>query len=334
MAYPNGLQVGIGFDVTAHTADRDNIQRDFWKALIERIDDHVEFVTLEDGFAGADGDGLDAILLANWLAPRSRNIGIIGGAPVSFLEPFHISTAVATLDFVSEGRAGLLAQRYVDARAAKAKQAVGALNGFPDTDTAALEQDGRDAIEVIQRLWDSWEDGAVIRDKESHRFLDGAKLHYINFEGEGFRVLGPSITPRPPQGNPIVAALYGKVDDLSIASTADVVFLGLDAGDIPDAIEAIRGSTSLDAQVFIADIHIDAEMKSVAETIARIEGIAASGVRGIRLLLSDPARQVEHIVTALLPALKAASLIRDIAGGTLRSRFGLPVAGNRYTAAA
>ncbi|NTF52930.1 LLM class flavin-dependent oxidoreductase [Agrobacterium rhizogenes] len=334
MAYPNGLQVGIGFDVTAHTADRGNIQRDFWKALIERIDDHVEFVTLEDGFAGADGDGLDAILLANWLAPRSRNIGIIGGAPVSFLEPFHISTAIATLDFVSEGRAGLLVQQYSGARATEAKLAIGALDGFPDTDTAALEQDRRDAIEVIQRLWDSWEDGTVIRDEESHRFLDGSKLHYIDFKGAGFRILGPSITPRPPQGNPIIAALYGKVDDLSIASTANVVFLGLDAGDIPDAIETIRGSTSLEAQAFIADIHIDAEMKSVAETIARIEGIAASGVRGIRLLLGDPARQVEHVVTALLPALKAASLIRDIAGGTLRSRFGLPVAGNRYTAAA
>lgn len=334
MAHPSGLQVGIGFDVSAPTGNTRNAQRDFWQPLIGRIDDHVEFVTLEDGFADADGDGFDAILLANWLAPRSRNIGIIGGAPVNFLEPFHISTAIATLDFVSEGRAGLLAQQYGGTRAVEAKRAIGTLNGFPEADSAALKQDGRDAIEVIQRLWDSWEDGTVIRDKESHRFLDGSKLHYINFEGVGFRVLGPSITPRPPQGKPVVAVTYRKGDEPSLAAAADVVFLGLDAGDIPVAIEAIRGSASERTQVFIADIEIDTETKPVAETVAQVGDIVTSGVHGIRLLLGDPARQVEHVVTKLLPALKAASLIRDVAGGALRSRFGLPAADNRYTAAA
>ncbi|MGV1760297.1 LLM class flavin-dependent oxidoreductase [Rhizobium sp. A22-96] len=334
MTHPSGLQVGIGLDAAAHTADSSNARREFWAALITRIDDHAEFVTLEDSFASSDGDGLDAILLANWLAPRSRNIGIIGGAPVNFLEPFHISTAIATLDFVSEGRAGLLAQQYRGGRAAKAKQSIGALNGFPGTDAAALQQDGRDAIEVIERLWDSWEDGTVIRDKESHRFLDGSKLHYIDFESTGFRVLGPSITPRPPQGKPVVAVTYRKGDDPSLAAAADVAFLNLDTADIAGAIGTIRGATSLEAQAFIADIRIDAEKKPLAETVAQVEGIAASGVHGIRLILSDPKEQLERVVGELLPALKAASLIRDVAGGTLRSRFGLPVAGNRYAPAA
>ena len=334
MTKPSGLQVGIGFDVTARSSNTRNAQRNFWRTLIERIHDNVEFVTLEDGFADADGDGLDAILLANWLAPRSRKIGIIGGAPVNFLEPFHISTAIATLDFVSEGRAGLLAQQYRGARATEAKQAIGALNGFPATDIAALEQDGRDAIEVIQRLWDSWEDGTVIRDNQSHRFLDGSKLHYIDFEGVGFRVLGPSITPRPPQGKPVVTVTYSKGDEPSLAAAADVVFLGFDAADIASAITTIRGSTSLEAQAFIADIQIDVEKKPLAETVAQVEGIAASGAHGIRLNLNDPKEQLERIVGEFLPALKAASLIRDVAGGTLRSRFGLPAAGNRYAPAA
>ncbi|OCJ10412.1 nitrilotriacetate monooxygenase [Rhizobium sp. AC27/96] len=334
MTHPSGLQVGIGFDAAAHTADRGNARREFWKTIIARLDDHVEFVTLEDGFASTDGDGLDAILLANWLAPRSHNIGIIGGAPVNFLEPFHLSTAIATLDFVSEGRAGLLAQQYRSARATKAKQAIGALNGFPGIDTAALEQDGRDAIEVIQRLWDSWEDGTVIRDKKSHRFLDGSKLHYIDFEGAGFRVLGPSITPRPPQGKPVVAVTYRKGDEPSLAAAADVVFLGVDAADTAGAIATIHGSASLEAQAFIADIQIDVEKNPLAETVAQVGSIAASGVHGIRLILSDPKEQLERVVGELLPALKAASLIRDVAGGTLRSRFGLPAAGNRYAPAA
>lgn len=86
----NGLIVGIGFDIAARSANNRELQRDHWQALIVRIDNVVDYVTLEDGFARAEGDGLDAVLLANWLAPRSRNIGIIAGAPVNFLEPFHV----------------------------------------------------------------------------------------------------------------------------------------------------------------------------------------------------------------------------------------------------
>src|SRR5690606_30441680 len=129
----------------------------------------------------------------------------IAGAPVNFLEPFHISTAIATLDYVSEGRAGLFAQKLHDERAAEASRAIGALDGFPAPDRDALDRDVLDAIATIRALWDSWEDDAVIRDPQSQRFLDGEKLHYIDFEGAAFRVLGPSITPRPPQGQPIVA---------------------------------------------------------------------------------------------------------------------------------
>ena len=64
-----------------------------------------------------------------------------------------------------------------------------------------------DYVEVLRRLWDSWEDDAEIRDVATGRFIDRDKLHYIDFEGRWFAVKGPSITPRPPQGQPVVAAL-------------------------------------------------------------------------------------------------------------------------------
>ncbi len=64
-----------------------------------------------------------------------------------------------------------------------------------------------DYVEVLRRLWDSWEDDAEIRDVATGRFIDRDKLHYIDFEGRWFSVRGPSITPRPPQGQPVVAAL-------------------------------------------------------------------------------------------------------------------------------
>src|SRR5690606_27466023 len=143
------------------------------------FDGEAAFLALEDGFARTGNDGLDAVLLANWLAPRLRDIAIIAGAPVNFLEPFHISTAIATLDYVSEGRAGLFAQKLHDERAAEASRAIGALDGFPAPDRDALDRDVLDAIATIRALWDSWEDDAVIRDPQSQRFLDGEKLHYI-----------------------------------------------------------------------------------------------------------------------------------------------------------
>jgi alkanesulfonate monooxygenase SsuD/methylene tetrahydromethanopterin reductase-like flavin-dependent oxidoreductase (luciferase family) len=64
-----------------------------------------------------------------------------------------------------------------------------------------------DHVEVVRRLWDSWEDGAEIRDAASGRFVDRNRIHHIEFEGPCFAVKGPSITPRSPQGQPIVATL-------------------------------------------------------------------------------------------------------------------------------
>ena len=330
----NGLTVGIGFDIAARSASKHERPRDHWQTLLARIDNVVDYVTLEDGFARAEGDGLDAVLLANWLAPRSRNIGIIAGAPVNFLEPFHVSTAIATLDFVSEGRAGLLVQRYDEVQAAQARLTLGELDGFPPAQVTALERDSRDAIEAIQRLWDSWEDGAIIRDQKSQRFLDGSKLHYVNFEGAEFEILGPSITPRSPQGQPVTAVTYRRGEDLLTAAAADVVFLRLGAVDIGDTVEEIRSSAANRARVFIADVTLEAGWQSTADLASQIAGLARSGVTGIRLLLSDPAQQVTYLSNELLPALRAALLVRAPVNGSLRDRFGLPAATNRFTAAA
>jgi alkanesulfonate monooxygenase SsuD/methylene tetrahydromethanopterin reductase-like flavin-dependent oxidoreductase (luciferase family) len=81
-------------------------------------------------------------------------------------------------------------------------------------------------VEVARRLWDSWEDDAVIRDVATGRFVDRDKLHYIDFVGRYFSVKGPSITPRPPQGQPVVAALaHAKPVYGFAARSTDLVFI-------------------------------------------------------------------------------------------------------------
>ena len=86
-------------------------------------------------------------------------------------------------------------------------------NGRPEAaEIADGFDEAADYVEVLRRLWDSWEDDAEIRDAATGRFVDVSKLHYIDFQGRWFSVKGPSITPRPPQGQPVVAALgHGAV---------------------------------------------------------------------------------------------------------------------------
>ena len=163
----------------------------------------------------------DAVLVAARIAPVTEHIGLIPVATVTHTEPFHISKAIATLDHVSHGRAGW--QPRVSSTAHEA-----ALFGRREAadDGDALFDEAADAVEVVRRLWDSWEDDAIIRDAQTARYVDRAKLHYIDFQGKYFSVKGPSITPRPPQGQPVVAALaHGpRIYEFASAS-ADLVFI-------------------------------------------------------------------------------------------------------------
>ena len=149
----------------------------------------------------------------------TSHIGLIPVATVTHTEPFHVSKAIATLDFVSHGRAGW--QVRVSGTPHEAE-----LFGRRDVSGVDLFDEASDAVEVVRRLWDSWEDDAVIRDVGTGRFIDRDKLHYIDFAGKYFSVKGPSITPRPPQGQPVVAALaHARPVYEFAARSADLVFI-------------------------------------------------------------------------------------------------------------
>src|SRR4029079_19235500 len=146
----------------------------------------------------------DAVLAASRVAPVTHHIGLIPVVTVTHTEPFHVSKAIATLDFVSQGRAGW--QVRVAGTPHEAE-----LFGRRDVGAVDLFDEASDAVEVARRLWDSWEDEAAIRDRSTGRFVDRDKLHYIDLVGKYFSVKGPSITPRPPQGQPVVTALAHQI---------------------------------------------------------------------------------------------------------------------------
>lgn len=339
MTSATSFYLSIDLGLPSHDVFRQGGRSD---GLLQQLDRGFDLITLEDGFALPTGDGLDGILFANWLGARTSHAGILAGAPVNFLEPFHVSTAIATLDYVTEGRAGLLAQPLDDSRAAAARRATGELNGYPDDSRQALEQDFNEAIDVIRRLWDSWEDDAVIRDRESQRFIDGAKLRYVDFRGTNFNVLGPSITPRPPQGQPVIAAIIEPENRASLASSIDLAFLRASGEQLPSLVKDIK-SERPELRLF-ADVGFGAGWSGndtipqwaadANAAITRARTLASAGVDGIRFLPREPERDLVPLVEHVLPAVRNAGLLQPRHGSALRERLSLPAAANRYVGTA
>jgi alkanesulfonate monooxygenase SsuD/methylene tetrahydromethanopterin reductase-like flavin-dependent oxidoreductase (luciferase family) len=277
----------------------------------------------------------DAVLVAARIAPATRHIGLVPVATVTHTEPFHISKAVATLDYVSHGRAGW--QPRVSATTHEA-----ALFGRRDASQIPLFEEAVEYVDVVRRLWDSWEDDAVIRDVSTGRYVDTEKLHYINFAGKHFSVKGPSITPRPPQGQPVVAVLAhsGPVYEFALA-TADVVFVTpTDEASLRDILQQVRG-----LKVF-ADVVVsfggDADFRSdclvISTTPTQLVDMLLQwqrlGIDGARLRPAVNATDLPVIVDEVVPLLQRAGRFRTEYrdGETLRARLGLPVALNRYEA--
>ena len=355
---------------------------DYWVELARRAEKAgLDFVTLEDGLglqsSAPNGrpDGrtdqlrgrLDALLIAARVAPLTRRIGLVPSVTVTHTEPFHTSKAVATLDYVSTGWAGVRVQ--VSARTQDAEHF--GRRTLPeesslDRDRSDLLDEAGDYVEVVRRLWDSWEDDAEIRDAATGRFVDREKLHYIDFEGRWFRVRGPSITPRPPQGQPLVTALaHSTLPYRFAARHTDLVYvtprdrehaaaiaaevleegarIGRPAGDLrvfadlvvfldrdPSAASARRAHLDdLAGQEYQSDARV------FAGTPAQLADLLAewqpAGLAGFRLRPAAIPHDLDSVTDGLVPELRRRGLFRpDYEATTLRGRLGFDRPANRY----
>jgi alkanesulfonate monooxygenase SsuD/methylene tetrahydromethanopterin reductase-like flavin-dependent oxidoreductase (luciferase family) len=282
----------------------------------------------------------DAVLVAARIAPATQHIGVIPVATVTHTEPFHISKSIATLDYVSHGRAGWQARVSVTAHEA-------ALFGRRNGSEVPLFDEAVEYVDVVRRLWDSWEDDAIIRDVATGRYVDSDKLHYIDFTGKYFSIKGPSITPRPPQGQPVVAALAhaGPVYEFAAAG-ADVVFITpTDSASVRSILDEVRAAGGTELRVF-ADVVVsfdgDGDFRSDAlvfvdsapELVDMLLDWQRLGIDGARLRPAVNATDLPVIVDDVVPLLQRAGRFRNgyQNGETLRARLGLPVAPNRYAA--
>ncbi|MFC8195093.1 LLM class flavin-dependent oxidoreductase [Streptomyces sp. NPDC060006] len=374
---------------------RDLLTAGYWADLVTEAERGLlDFVTIEDALGLQSSHPtepdertdqvrgrLDAVLIAARVAPLTSHIGLLPTVVATHTEPFHISKAIATLDHVSTGRAGVRVQ--VSARRNEAAHF--GRRTFPrfrveDPDSPALREltadlfdEAADHIEAVRRLWDSWEDDAEIRDAATGRFIDRDKLHYIDFEGRHFSVKGPSITPRPPQGQPLVGALahesvtgapfrlLGRSADLGFVTPHDAA----QARTIVASVRAEQDAAGRAAQplhlfgdlvVFVDDDPGEAAARrerldstaghpytsdariftgTPAQLADLLQELHQAGLTGFRLRPAVAGHDLPAITRSLVPELQRRGAFRHAyEADTLRGLLGLARPANRYAAAA
>lgn len=276
------------------------------------------FVTFADSIVSAPGR-VDAVSRAAFVAATTSTIGLVPVVETTYAEPFHLAAQLATLDYASRGRAGWIAARVTDPAAGRAWG-----RSEPDADT---EQ--RDAIEVIRRLWDSWEDDAVIRDVESGRFLDRDRLHYVDFDGTSFSVKGPAIVPRPPQGQLVVFGAGADHDQV------DVVLAAAPGAAPGAALVFVEIEVSLDPRTRSADATGSGsgrlQYRGAPAGFTELLTDLAEHSDGVRLVSPALDRDLPLLAAQVLPKLFASGVAhRPVPGSTLRASLGLSRPLNRY----
>lgn len=141
----------------------------------------------------------DPMLLLASIAAATERIGLASTISTSYQSPFHVARAVATLDHLSKGRA---AWNVVTSTEDSEAQNFG-LSKQRERGTRYDLAD--EFLRVVFGLWDTWEDDAVVMNRETGVVIDHSKVHPLNHEGANFRVRGPLNLPRPPQGYPVIA---------------------------------------------------------------------------------------------------------------------------------
>jgi len=160
----------------------------------------------------------EPVALLSSLTAVTRRIGLAGTISTSYSDPFTVARQVASLDLLSGGRAGWNV-------VTSPLEGSGRNFGRAHPQHAERYRIAEEYLAVVQGLWDSWEDEAFIRDKQSGVFFDAAKLHALNHRGEYFSVAGPLNIQRSPQGQPVVFQAGASDTGIALAAkTADAVF--------------------------------------------------------------------------------------------------------------
>jgi len=371
---------GAGWHPGVHTArtDRDALSLGAWRRTVRLAEDAgFDLVTFEDTFgappAGPDGrprPRLDAHTVAAALSTATDHIGLVPTVTVTHTEPYHVAIRTATLDHTTRGRSGW----QVRISPGHAESRLTGTRSVPDpgpdgADSPAvldLLEEAAAVVETVRDTWDSWEDDAVVRDVATGRFLDADRLHRVDAETRWFSVAGPSVVPRPPQGQPVVAALAhgpaayalaARAADLVLVTPATAAHAAAIVAEVREAErvegrsgeplriladllvvlgrdeeEALERLRSLDAAAGAGLASDAAVVAGTADQLAdRLERLRAAGIQGVRLRPAENAVDLPLVDAALVPELVRRGLRRTgYVGTTLREQLGLTRPENRF----
>lgn len=162
---------------------------------------------------------LEPLTLLAALSAVTSRLGLAATASTTYSEPYNLARMFASLDHISGGRAGwnVVAGAFPDAATNFARQ--------EHPPHAERYEIASEFVDVVKGLWDSWEDDALVLEKETGKFIDPAKMHVLNHKGKHFTVKGPLNISRPPQGYPVIIQAGASDAGRDVAaSIAEIVF--------------------------------------------------------------------------------------------------------------
>jgi FMN-dependent oxidoreductase (nitrilotriacetate monooxygenase family) len=228
---------------------------------------------LSHGGSHRPGGTLEPTIVLAIMAAATERIGVIATASTTYNDPFNLARRFASVDHVSGGRAGWNIVTTADEDAALNFS----LSERPDH--ARRYERAEEFLEVALKLWDSWEDDAILADKDAGRFADPARIHTVDHAGEHFSVRGPLNLSRSPQGRPLIVQAGSSPDGRAFAARhaeaiftaqqtledgqafyADMKRRAADIGRDPDGVKILPGiapvigSTEAEAQAIQAEL--------------------------------------------------------------------------------
>ncbi len=164
-------------------------------------------------------DRPDPVAVLSAVAAVTSRIGLVGTSSTTYNDPFTVARQFATLDLLSDGRAGW---NIVTTAIATAAANYGSA-GLPDHELRY--ERGEEFVDVVRALWQTWQDDAIVADRDSGVWADPEKIRSIDHVGEHFTVKGPLTLPRSPQGLLPLAQAGSSPTGMKLgARVADLVF--------------------------------------------------------------------------------------------------------------
>ncbi|MGW0002665.1 LLM class flavin-dependent oxidoreductase [Nocardia grenadensis] len=245
-------------------------------------------------------DRPDPVAILSALSVVTDRVGLIGTSSTTYNDPFTVARQFATLDHLSDGRAGW---NVVTTAIPAAAENYGSAR-LPEH--ADRYERGEEFVDVVRALWNGWAPDAIVADREAGIWVDRAKVHRIDHHGQHFDVAGPLTIPRSPQGRIPLAQAGSSPTGMKLgARVADLVFATQHS--IESSLEFAEG------------------MRTLAAAAGR-ERSAVKVLPGVTPIIGrtdEEARELAIELGSLISEQTTLKFLNQTFGGIDLSRFGL-----------